>query len=155
MGGKRRESLLRGARIRPGPHTWLTGTEYTCQCRRLGFDPWVRRSPGEGNDNPLRYSYVGNPTDRGAWWAKIHRVAKESDKTYLNSNNYHDRTSFSHSIFGYSWKLYLLCLKLFSLLEYRHKVREFYVLVREMLTFSVLRTLPGIKALLVISLLNE
>ena len=60
---------------------WLSGKESACQCRRLGFDPWVRRSPGEGNDNPLWYSYMGNPTDRGAWWATIHRVAKESDKT--------------------------------------------------------------------------
>ena len=39
------------------------------------------RFPGEGNDNPLQYSYLGNPMDRGAWWAAVHEVAKESDMT--------------------------------------------------------------------------
>ena len=29
------------------------------------------RSPGEGNGNPLQYSHLGNPTDRGAWWATV------------------------------------------------------------------------------------
>ena len=39
------------------------------------------RSPGEGNDNPLQYSCLGNPMDRGAWRAMVHGVAKESDTT--------------------------------------------------------------------------
>ena len=34
------------------------------------------RSPGERNGYPLQYSYLENPTDRGAWWATVHRVAK-------------------------------------------------------------------------------
>ena len=33
-------------------------------------------SPGEGNSNPLQYFCLGNPKDRGAWWAKIHGVTK-------------------------------------------------------------------------------
>ena len=37
------------------------------------------RSPGEGNGNPLQYSCLGNPMDRGAWWATVLGVAKESD----------------------------------------------------------------------------
>ena len=37
------------------------------------------RSPGEGNSNPLQYSCLGNLMDRGAWWAVVHRVAKELD----------------------------------------------------------------------------
>ena len=36
----------------------------------------VRRSPGEENDNPLQYSCLENPMDRGAWWATVHGVAK-------------------------------------------------------------------------------
>ena len=36
----------------------------------------LKRSPGEGNDNPLQCSCLGNPMDRGAWWATIHGVAK-------------------------------------------------------------------------------
>ena len=41
---------------------------------------WGRPS-GEGNGNPLQYSCLGNPVDRGAWYAAVHRVAKESDTT--------------------------------------------------------------------------
>ena len=38
--------------------------------------PGLGRSPGEGNDNPLQYSCLQNPMDRGAWWAIVHGVAK-------------------------------------------------------------------------------
>ena len=34
------------------------------------------RSPGGGNGNPLQYSCLGNPMDRGAWWATVCEVAK-------------------------------------------------------------------------------
>ena len=43
--------------------------------------PGLGRSPGEGNGNPLQYSFLGNPMDRGAWRATVHGVAKESDMT--------------------------------------------------------------------------
>ena len=33
-------------------------------------------SPGEGDGNPLQYSYLENPRDRGAWWAAVHGIAK-------------------------------------------------------------------------------
>ena len=46
-----------------------------------GSIPESGRSPGEGNGNPLQYSCLGNPTDREAWWATVHGVAKESDAT--------------------------------------------------------------------------
>ena len=50
--------------------------------------PGSGRSPGEGNGNPLQYSCLENPMGRGAWWATVHRVAKESDMTWrLNNNN--------------------------------------------------------------------
>ena len=42
----------------------------------LGSIPGSGRSPGEGNGNPLKYSCLENPMDRGAWWATIHGVAK-------------------------------------------------------------------------------
>ena len=35
------------------------------------------RSPGEGNDHPLQYSCLGNPTDRGTWQAAVHGVTKQ------------------------------------------------------------------------------
>ena len=42
-----------------------------------GLIPWLGRSFEEGNGNPLQYSCLGNPTDRGAWWATVHGVVKE------------------------------------------------------------------------------
>ena len=39
------------------------------------------RSPGEGNGNPLQDSCLGNPMDRGAWWATVYGVTKELDTT--------------------------------------------------------------------------
>ena len=41
--------------------------EPACNVRDLGSIPGLGRSPGEGNDNPLQYSRLGNPMDRGAW----------------------------------------------------------------------------------------
>ena len=46
-----------------------------------GSIPALGRSSGEGYGNPLQYSCLGNPMDRGAWWTTVHGVAKESDLT--------------------------------------------------------------------------
>ena len=46
-----------------------------------GLIPGSRRSPGEGNGNPLQYSFLGNPMDRGAWQTIVDEVAKGSDTT--------------------------------------------------------------------------
>ena len=44
--------------------------------RDVGSIPGLGRSPGEGNGNPLQHSCLGNPTDRGAWQATVHGVAR-------------------------------------------------------------------------------
>ena len=44
--------------------------------RDLASIPGWGRSPGGGNGNPLQYSCLGNPMDRGAWWATVHGVGK-------------------------------------------------------------------------------
>ena len=46
-----------------------------------GLIPGSGRFPGEGNGNPLQYSCLGNPMDRGAWPATVHGVTKGSDTT--------------------------------------------------------------------------
>ena len=47
---------------------WLRRLSICLQCgRQCGFNPWVRKVPGEGNGNPLQYSCLENPMDRGAW----------------------------------------------------------------------------------------
>ena len=38
--------------------------------------PGLGSSPGEGNGYPLQYSSLGNPMDRGAWWATVNEVTK-------------------------------------------------------------------------------
>ena len=52
------------------------GKESTCNAGDLGLIPGLGRSPGDGNDNPLQYSCLENPMDRGDWWATDHGVAK-------------------------------------------------------------------------------
>ena len=53
------------------------GKESACSAGDLGSIPGSGRFPGEGNGNPLQYSCLGNPMDRGAWWAFIvHGVTK-------------------------------------------------------------------------------
>ena len=44
--------------------------------RDIGLIPGLGRFPGEGNGNPLQYSCLENPMDRGAWWATVYRAAK-------------------------------------------------------------------------------
>ena len=50
------------------------------RCRHPGFDPGLRRSPGEGSGNPLQDSCLRNPLDGETWWATVRGVA-ESDRT--------------------------------------------------------------------------
>ena len=57
------------------------GKESMCSEGDPGSIPGSGRSPGEGNGNPLQYSCLGNPMDRGAWRTSVHEVEKESDTT--------------------------------------------------------------------------
>ena len=43
-----------------------------------GLIPGSGRYPGGGHGNPLQYSCLENPMDRGAWWATVHRVEKSN-----------------------------------------------------------------------------
>ena len=49
----------------------------------MGLITGSGRPPGEGNDNPLQYSYLGNHMDREAPWTTVHRVTKVSGKIDL------------------------------------------------------------------------
>ena len=56
-----------------------SGKEPTCQCRRhkrCSSIPMLGRSLGGGCGNPLQYSCLDNPMDRGAWWATVHGIAE-------------------------------------------------------------------------------
>ena len=62
-----------------------------CQCRRCRFDPWVGKTSGVGSSNPLQYSCLGNPMDRGVWRVTAHRITK-SDTTECACANTHAHT---------------------------------------------------------------
>ena len=72
---------------------------YQCRCKRLEFDPRSGRSPGGGHDNPLQYSCLKNPMDRGAWWAIVHGVKKSRTQLkWLGTHSMHIiwKTGISH-----------------------------------------------------------
>ena len=67
---------------------WLGSRESTCNTEDMGSVPDSGRSPGEGNNNTLQDSCLGNPMDKGAWQATVHGVTKDSDMTkWLNKSN--------------------------------------------------------------------
>ena len=55
------------------------------------FNPWVGTIPGGGNDNLLQYPWLGNPMDRGAWWATIRRITKRWTQVKQMSTHTHRR----------------------------------------------------------------
>ena len=57
--------------------------------RDEGSIPGLGRSPGGGHGHPLQYSCLKNSMDRGAWWATVHGVAKESDMTEMTYHAQH------------------------------------------------------------------
>ena len=65
----------------------LTGKESACNAGDPGSIPGLGKSLGEGNGNPLQYSCLGNPMDRGAWRATVHGFVKELDTTEQLNNN--------------------------------------------------------------------
>ena len=52
------------------------GRASACNAWDPGSIPWLGRSPGEGNGNPLWYTRLENSMDGGAWWATVHGVSK-------------------------------------------------------------------------------
>ena len=60
------------------------GKEFACNAGGLGSIPRSGRSPGGGNDNPLQYSSLENPMDRGAWQATVHGVTKSQTSTSIS-----------------------------------------------------------------------
>ena len=52
------------------------GKESACNAGDLGSTPGLGKSPGEGNGNPLQYSYLENSMSGGAWWAAVHGITK-------------------------------------------------------------------------------
>ena len=60
----------------------------------LGSIPGLGRCPESGHGNPLQYSCLGNPMDRGAWRATVHGVAKNTTEATEHSTARQDRNKF-------------------------------------------------------------
>ena len=63
------------------PNTWASLVAQRVKRLPAMWETWVQSlgqedSPGEGNGNPLQYSCLENPMDRGAWWATVYGVTK-------------------------------------------------------------------------------
>ena len=80
-----------------------------------GLIPGSGRSPGEGNGNPLQYSCLENPTDRGAWWATVCGAVKSwtrlSNFTFTFLLTYQTPNARPTRVISHS-----KCLQLFSIL---------------------------------------
>ena len=75
---------------------WLSGKESSCgagDAEDMGLILELGRSPGKENHNPLQYSCLGNPTNRGAWWARVHGAA-ESWTQLSTAQQWFTRASF-------------------------------------------------------------
>ena len=55
---------------------WLSSKESAYNAGDVGSIPGLGSSPGEGNGSQLQYSCLGNPMDRGAWWATVHQFER-------------------------------------------------------------------------------
>ena len=69
-----------------------------------GLIPGLERSPGEGNGNPLQYSCLENPMDRGAWLATVHGVTKkESEATSLSPSKAFEELEVKSTLPAATW----------------------------------------------------
>ena len=78
-GGHRGITLSLELKIPDGSSRWCSGKESAFQsrrCKRHVFDPWIGKTLAAGNGNPLQYSFLENPMDKGTWWTRVHGVAK-------------------------------------------------------------------------------
>ena len=82
--------------------------------RDLGSIPESGRSPGGGHGNPLQYSCLENPLDRGVWQATVHEVTKS--QTRLKRLNMHKRSQYSFKFTTYlPFLLLIVMLSVFEL----------------------------------------
>ena len=103
---------------------WLRSKESACNAQNAKFDPWVRRSPGEGNGDPLQYSCLGYPTDRGGWRATVHGVRNELDTTERLNNSSRWQRSLARCCFPVRGKGCLLFWRLRFLFDSCHQTKK-------------------------------
>ena len=78
--------------------------------RDTGLIPGLRRSPQVGNGNPLQYSCLQNPMDRGAWWVTVHGVAKSPTQLKQLSTSACTRVMEGNQLYSKCTDLNLNCI---------------------------------------------
>ena len=73
------------------------GKGYSCNAGNLGSIPGSGRFPGKGNGKPPQYSCLENSTDRGAWWAIVHGIAKS--QTCMSNFHFHSEINIVGLVF--------------------------------------------------------
>ena len=89
--GKARSLYVQSLKPGSGLPWWLRWERICFQCRRPGFDPWVRKTSWRRKWKPMPHSCLGNPIDRGACGATVHGVTKS--QTRLKQLSIHARWS--------------------------------------------------------------
>ena len=97
--------------LRESPNSSV-GKETVCSAGDLGSIPGLGRSPGKGNGNPLQYSCLENPMDRGAWQATVHGVARVRHN--FEQLNHHQKCAVREMAIPFG--MLLTSIQLFSLL---------------------------------------
>ena len=77
------------------PHSSVS-KESACNAGDLGLIPQLGRPPGEGNGNPLQYSCLENPMDRGAWRATVHGVTKSWTRLSVHTHTHTHTHTHKH-----------------------------------------------------------
>ena len=126
--------------------SWCFGSkEFTCYCRKYGFDPWVRKIPWRRKWQPTLVFLLDNPMDRGAWWATGHGVAKSW--TWLGTYISHPQISglrqqhlFCWEIFDLGWGLGRACVYTLRLTWIGLKTRGWNHLMKRMINLFCKRS---------------
>ena len=102
------------------------GKESACSAGDLGSIPGSGRCPGEGNGNPLQYSYLENPMDRGAWQGTVHGVARVGHDLATKPPPPHPPTHIEMLYFYFIYQILiegLLCSRpLLNIKSFKHEM---------------------------------
>ena len=85
------------------PPWGLSSKEFTGKVGNVGLIPESGRSPGEGNGNPLQYSCLGNPMNRRAWQATVHRVKRVGHNLATKQQHVANICSSGHVSYEKHW----------------------------------------------------
>ena len=100
---------------------WFVCKESACQFRRLRFDPWVRKIPWIREWQPNSIFLLGKFTDRGAWWAITHGVAKSQTPEQRST---HTNVSCFLQLYCFIKLFTKFCLEPVSLLHPKQTMRK-------------------------------